>query len=253
MFTLVGFYDATAHIALAEVDAIADPHVRVSVNDIYVPIWNKLMAAIALGQNISECRLQSPSLRRLANQRIAPVLASVSPTNVNVNSWLHDFKESPRTLDMAEALNAFCINGGVTDEFVLVWLMDKLESLPAGELFTVQATASVTGIVGQWVNAAITFTQTLPAGRYAIVGMRAEDTSLLAARLVYPDIGARPGCYASYDTGIDNINLFRYGKLGSWGEFEHDAPPTVDFLAQTAGAITPEVIFDLVQVRVGRR
>lgn len=252
MFTLVGYYDKTTHAALAEVDAIADPHMRVSVNDIYVPALNKIMAVIACGQNLTECRLQSPSLRRMANQRIAPVLASISPTNVNVNSWLHNFLKAPRTLDISEALNVFAINGGATDEFILVWLMDALEALPAGEIFTVQATASVTGLLGKWVNAAIGFAQTLPAGRYAIVGARAEDAKLLAARFVFPDISPRPGCFASLSTGIDDTHLFRYGELGNWGEFEHDAPPTVDFLAQTAGAITPEIILDLIQVRAGR-
>ncbi|GAI91217.1 unnamed protein product, partial [marine sediment metagenome] len=125
-------------------------------------------------------------------------------------------------------------------------------ALPAGEIFTIEATATVSGLVGYWVNTAISFVQTLPAGRYAIVGMRVEDTDPLAARLVFPDISPRPGCIGSSTTGTDSIHKFRYGELGNWGEFEHDAPPTVDFLAQADGAVSPEIIFDLIQVRAGR-
>jgi len=74
-----------------------------------------------------------------------------------------------------------------------------------------------------------------------------------AARLVFPDVSHRPGAPGS-DSGIYyNKDLFRYGRLGSWGEFEHDAPPTVDFLGNGADARSPEVYFDLIQVRAGRR
>ena len=255
MFTLVGFYDATQHNTLAAVDAIPDPHIRVSGDDIYVPMWNKVMAVVAEGQNIAQCRLQSPSLRRLANQRIVPVNATVTPVTADRMRYFQDFKEHPRTLDIAEALNVFAVNGGATDEFILVWLMDAMAPLPAGEIFTIESTviAAVTLVLGEWVNGAMTFTQTLPAGRYAVVGMRPEDGYVHAARLVFPDVSHRPGSPGTSNGTYYNKDLFRYGRLGSWGEFEHDAPPSVDFLANTAGARSPEVYFDLIQVRAGRR
>ena len=255
MFTLVGFFDKTTHADLAAVDAIPDPHIRVSGDDIYVPMWNKIMAVEATGAGIAQCRLQSPSLRRLANQRIVPVNATVSPPTADRMRYFQDFKEHPRTLDIAEALNAYAVNGADTWEFILVWLMDKIEPIPAGEMFSIESTviAAVTFIEGAWVNGAMTFTQTLPAGRYAIVGMRPEDGNLHAARLVFPDVSHRPGALATTDGTYYNKDLFRYGRLGSWGEFEHDAAPSVDFLGNTAGARSPEVYFDLIQVRAGRR
>ena len=253
MFTLVGYYDATEHTALAEVDAIADPHIRVSGNDIYVPSWNKILAVFAGGADMTDCRLQSPSLRRMANQRIEFVYPEAFPAANWMSSFAHIWKERARTLDIAEALNAFCINGGTTDEYVFVWLMDKLEALPAGEIFSIEGEVSLTSVEGAWVNGAITFTQTLPAGRYALVGMRAQDGAGVAARCVFPDISPRPGVIASqhyYEPGIPD---FRYGGLGSWGEFEHDAPPSIDVIRNAALTITTYVIFDLIQVRAGRR
>jgi len=263
MFTLVGFYDATTHAALAAVDAIDDPHMRVSGNDIYVPELNRIMGALAAGADMTECRLQSPSLRRMANQRIAPVgkqalplvrsVAAVDDVGDDANLLYHDFRVNPRVLDIAESLNAYAANGGDTAEWILAWLMDKIEPLPAGTMFSIEATTNPTGVLGNWVNDALTFSQTLPAGRYAVVGMRVEDTAVVAARLVFVGLPWRPGVIGVSGTDLGDIKAFRFGGTGSWGEFEHDAPPTVDTLANAAGAITPEVILDLVQVRAGRR
>ena len=255
MFTLVGYYDLTEHTALAEVAAIADPHVRVSGNDIYVPSWNKIGIVVAGGAKMTQCRLQSPSLRRLANQRIAPVHTVALPLASVEIPRVFDYHLNPRTLDVAEALNAFCVNGAVTgnEEWVLIWLMDVIAPLPAGEIFSIEGTLTVTGVKGNWVNGALTFSQTLPAGRYALVGMRSEDSAVVAARCVFPDIAARPGCLGSVSyAGADNP-LFRQGRLGNWGEFEHDAPPSIDVLCNAAGSVTPEIVFDLIQVRAGRR
>ena len=253
MFTLVGYYDATEHTALAEVDAIPDPHVRVSLNDIYVPMWNKMLAVFAGGSNMIECRLQSPSLRRLVNQRIEFVYPQAMPASDWMALEAHIWKERARTLDIAEALNALCINTAAAAEYVFVWLMDKLEALPAGEIVSLEGIVTVTPVIGNWVNGAITFTQTLPAGRYALCGMRIRGGSVIAARCVFPDVSPRPGCIGTPHYYEPGIAAFRYGGLGNWGEFEHDAPPTIDVLGPTEASLTFDVVMDLIQVRAGRR
>jgi len=272
MFTLVGYYDAVAHPTLAPVTAIPDPHVRVSGNDIYVPEWNKILGVLASGDDMTECRLQSPSLRRLANQRVTPVgnyalpltIASqyvneggtatytIYSKDVDPDVYFNNLLERPRTLDIAEALNAYAVNGSATAEWILVWLFDTIEALPPGEIISVEATSSVTLVVGEWVNGALTFTQTLPAGRYAVVGMRAQHSNLVAARFVFVGLPHRPGVLGVAGPGYPEIPLFRFGHLGNWGEFEHDSPPTVDFLGSTAGSVTLDVYLDLIQVRAGR-
>ena len=253
MFTLVGFYDCTQHDALAEVDGIADPHVRVQGNDIYVPSLNKLLGVFAGGANLTDVRLQSPSLRRLVNQRISPVHPEPLPVGSYHGIRAHFWKVSPRTLDIAEALNVFAINAGATDEYIFVWLMDKLEPLPAGSIVTIEGSATITDVEGAWVNGAIVFNQTLPAGRYAVAGMRAQGGQTVAGRLVFPDTSPRPGCMGRAHYYELDLPETRYGGLGSWGEFEHDAPPTVDAIGNAGGEQTHTICLDLVQVRAGRR
>ena len=253
MFTMVGYYDATAHAALAAIAAIADPHVRVSDNDIYVPALNKMLGVFAGGADITECRMQSPSLRRLVNQRIEFVYPEPMPPANWMSLGVHLWMERARTLDIAEALNAFCLNLGNTAEFVFVWLMDKLEALPAGEIASIEGIVTVTDVVANWVNGAITFTQTLPAGRYALCGMRMRGGEGVAARCVFPDISPRPGVIGTPHYYEPGIAAFRYGVLGNWGEFEHDAPPSIDILGSLAGEYTHDIVMDLIQVRAGRR
>jgi hypothetical protein len=108
-------------------------------------------------------------------------------------------------------------------------------------------TTSVTLSAYAWTNAALTFSQTLPMGRYQVVGMRARSTGLIAARLVFVGFSWRPGC-VGHDavSDIDN-DVFRQGRLGVWGEFEHDTPPTVDFLSVSADS-NPTVWLDLIKV-----
>lgn len=254
MFTLVGYFDTDAHAALAAIAGIADPHVRVSNNDIYVPKLNKLLGVFAGGATMTDCRLQSPSLRRMVNQRITPIYPEPLPAGSWYGDRGHFWKERARTLDVAEALNAFVINAAAAaDEYVFVWLMDKLEPLPVGEIVTIEGTATVLGVVGSWVNSALVFGQTLPAGRYAIVGMRAGEGECVAARLVFPDTSPRPGCMGSKYFFTHDLLETRYGGLGNWGEFEHDAPPTIDILANVATTPAHPIALDLIQIRAGRR
>lgn len=260
MFTLVSYYDVAAHPALAAIPGIADPHIRVAANDIYVPALNKILAIVAHGEDIDAVRMQSPSLRRMVNQPLTTIHSAPGcpPSGMAVAQNVDDFHLNPRTLDIAEALNAYCMNpapGGA--EYVFVWLMDALESLPSGEIFSIEGTTTSVGVLGTWVNGALVFTQTLPAGRYAVVGMRSESNIgvhvVVATRLVFPDISPRPGVVACHSAWQHSNPLFRHGALGSWGEFEHDAPPTIDCLdTADPGAAIP-IILDLIQVRAGRR
>ncbi len=258
MFTTIAYSDAVAKVALAPIAGVPDPHVRVVGNDIWIPPTNQLIGAMAGGVAVVEARLDSPSMRKLSNQRISPVALAILPMTRLVDfdgniSFVNDWLAHPRVLDEGEALEALAINGGATDEWVVVFLQDKPEPLPAGPIISVWGQVTLVGVLATWVNGAIVFAEVLPAGRYAVVGMRVEDPACVAARLVLSASYWRPGCMgANLPDDSDHPN-FRYGKMGSWGEFEQLAPPTMDILANAAGGLVAEVILDLVQVRAGSK
>jgi hypothetical protein len=241
-FTLVGWYrSVNTGGDLTELTALADQHVRVEANNIIVPRdVAYLAAAMHLAATAVQAQISSPSLRRTVLLDIAPVNVGAEPT---FPALFHNMFYNPIPLTPDESLRALAAGGETAAEgkTVLAWLSDGKLTPVSGEIYTVRATGSTTLTANAWTNVALTFSQTLPAGTYQVVGMRAMSNGCVAARLVFVGGIWRPGVI-----GLDAVNdpgepLFRNGNLGVFGEFYHDQPPTVDFLSISAD--TSEVVF----------
>ena len=77
--------------------------------------------------------------------------------------------------------------------------------------------------------------------------MHAFSTGLICARLVFVGYQWRPGVIGFASNILFNREAFRDGKWGSFGEFAHNTPPTVDFFSSSAD--TAETLYlDLVKV-----
>lgn len=247
MFTLVGWSQSVDQAAVAAIAGVPDPHVRINGNDVIVPTQiANLIGAYANGVNITRAQLQSPSLRRFLNIEVAPVDISVTPTTP---VRFHDLRSIPVKLDGEEALNALTAeNGaGATRMNAFAWLADQAITPVKGDIRTVRVTATTTLVAFTWTNGALTFDQTLPAGRYQIVGGRMNSAGLIAWRCVIPAYAWRPGAIGVIvDSGAEQ-DWFRWGSWGVWGEFNHNTPPTIDWLSATADtAETGE--FDLIKI-----
>lgn len=259
MFTLVGYLNDLSAVSIAAqgaYTALADPHITTWLTDIFVPKWNKLMGVYAVGTTMVDLRLESPSLRRLTYERISPVENAVNfPSDHNPDGFLYDRFERPRELVVSEHLQAHTPTGeafaGADISFIGVALGDGITPIPSGPIFSVHATCLAGGTKWLWSNTTLTLTEDIPAGRYAVVGMKFMEATALAARLVFQEGGPRPGCIGTIDEQSPDCSRFRAGKAGLWGEFEHDALPTIDTLSDLAGA-AGTVILDLIQIRAGR-
>ena len=247
MFTLVGWSQSQiGNPGLVGVNALPDPHIRVVSKDIIVPALNQLASVYAIGATLVGAQLQSPTLRRTLNLDVSPVEGATIPPNI---PKFVDTHTTPLHLTTDEALDAFVTDtaGTAEQDTVLAWLSDGNYNLPAGDIFTVKATAATTLVAYAWTNAALTISQALPAGRYAVVGMHAYSTGLIAARLVFVGYQWRPGVIGLANNTSFNRGLFRYGNWGEFGEFAHNTPPTVDFFSSSAD--TAETVYlDLVKV-----
>jgi len=246
-FTLVGWHESIdASAALTKIAALPDPHIRVEGNNIIVPSLNQLCFVYAIGSGLYRAQLDSPSLRRFLLYDIAPVDTGAEPgMYYNIQSLLRF--NSPYPLDVNEPLSCSVLNAGLNWTTVFVWLSDGAITPIIGDFLTVRATGSTTLTAYEWTNVAITFDQTLPAGRYAVVGMRYRGANAIAARLVVPGYAWRPGCIGIDGYGEAPIPIFRNGGLGNWGEFEHNTPPTVDCFARAADT-AQYFYFDLLKV-----
>lgn len=247
MFTTIGWSESQDTSGnLTNVAALADQHVRVSGDDIYVPELNILLGAIGIGATISRARITSPSLRALALPDFAPVAIGAE---LAAADFLYFRLRHQLELVTNEVLNAQVAEtaAGAEQETVLAWLADALPDPVAGDIRTVRATNATTLVANAWTNGALTLDQTLPVGRYAIVGARAESAGLLAFRFVFVGGIWRPGGLGCDAAGDPDPQGQRMGGWGVWGEFDSLTPPSVDFLSVSAD--TSQVLYlDLIRL-----
>lgn len=234
-FTQIAYSASQDSSTLLNVAALVDPHVRVIGNDVVVPDALPYVGGVyAIGVSLTRAQIVSPSIRRRYPFEVTPIEIAAQPADpVKYNPFFY----SPIALDGDEALNFQAAeNGaGATRQTGLVWLCDGATAPMTGaEMFTIRATNASTLTAFAWTNGALTFNDTLPAGQYQVVGMRASSAGLLAARLVFSQYPWRPGCIGSAILGSQAAPIFRLGALGEWGQFAHNTPPTVDFLSVSA-------------------
>ncbi|MGB9740127.1 hypothetical protein [Chloroflexus sp.] len=249
MFTLVGWSEAQAYGATyAAIAALPDPHVRVEGVNVIVPADLPYIGGLyGVGANLTAVRVDSPSLRRVSPVDISYIDAAAEPSSPGT---FEDRFTSPIPVVSYEPLRALTSNNassGTTRVSVLTWLTDGPQVPVSGDIYTVMATSSTTLTAYAWTNGALTFSQVLPAGRYQVVGMVAQSAGLIAARLLFVGGKWRPGCLCRDSVSDVSPSVFRFGRLGVWGEFNHDAPPTVDFLSSSADS--SEIVWlDLIKV-----
>jgi len=250
-FTLVGWQQSLDEDGvLVPIDACADQHVAVSGDKIYVPSLNKLVAEyVAQANTVTHAQLQSPSLRRVALLDIPLVQGGVRPSG---GESFMPHLNCPIELAEGEGLEAY-INkpaDGAIVATVIAYLADGALTPVVGEVFTVKFTATITSILTQWVNGAITLGQVLPVGRYAIVGAKVMEAAgdLIAFRFVVAGYEWRAGGLTCSDLGASPEHEQRYGRMGIWAEFDSSAPPTLDILAAAAAAQTVVGYVDLIKV-----
>jgi hypothetical protein len=257
MFTLTGFLeDIDPGAAWTQLAALADQHIKVVGDDLYVPNDLPNIAAAAFGIDTTTeafVRIVSPSLRARSNIYFEPTNGqSGAAQEPNSPQIATDLRSSPIPLVPGEQLNCETNSnpGAAQDQWGLLWLSDGPLVPVEGDIFTVPATNTTTLTANAWTNGALTFSSDLPRGRYAVVGMRARSAGLVAARLVFIGGRWRPGVLGTDTVGDIEAPMFRLGGMGEFGQFEDDEAPSVDFLSISADS-AQDVILDLIQVRAG--
>lgn len=250
VFHLGAFYQSIDPAgALTAINAVQDQVITTSGVDLRVPLGlaNMIGAAALLNDaSASRAQVQSPSLRAIANVDIEPIVAA-AVFGTPPEQSLHP--ESPVPLAPNESVNFAMLSdpAAAAAHYGLIWLADGPQAPVKGPMYTVRATAAAALAAGQWVNGNLSFSQTLPAGTYQIVGMRARGTNLVAARLVFVGGTFRPGVAAVNALADLDTYWQRFGNMGVFGQFDSTTPPTVDCLGVTDVAQTFD--FDLIRVK----
>lgn len=243
---LIGYETSASQAALAAITPIPDPTLRIAGSDFYVPKGlNQVIAAAALINSATatlRAQIQSPSLRATLNFDISPInngLVFGSLPRIN------RFFGSPLQLAENEPLDVYVQNGAAVMNRAFIWLADGPITPTKGKIFTVRATGAASLVTASWVNTALTFGQTLPAGHYQVVGLRVWGANLVAARLFFVGSGWRPGVPALNTEDNNEWPDFRFGNMGVLGEFDNTTPPTLDCMGVTDSAQV--VLLDLIK------
>lgn len=251
MHNLVAYYASLANgSALANLTPVADPLVTVSANNRFIfPDDYYIGAAMGLIPNGTRWRLNTPSMRTIALPELFPFNNGTSPTsNPPMVGPIWGDLRIPRNDECGMDIS----RGGAAaaDTFVGLWLAPRMVPAPEGPTLTMRATGSVTLTDGTWVLFTLTFDQTLPYGKYAVVGMHVFCASGIFARLTFPgQTQFRPGVPVTQNqTDYVNPQMFRYGNFGLFGVFDSTAQPSMEMLGQAAGAQSPVILLDLIKV-----
>ena len=252
-FTIGGFAeDIDSAGANVNITALPDPHLFTSGDNLRVPNLNQLSFVFGgLGSGGDGLmRLASPSLRDISRLVVAPINGlndgDVEPSDPPA---VMDMSRHPRQLATDEQLQVVIDSdtSAASFQWLFLGLSDGVPTVPSGEIVTVHATSSTTVTARAWTTTTVSFADTLPTGRYQVVGLRAVGATMIAARLVFKPGTWRPGCIASdAQTTIDSA-LFRAGNLGIWGEFESVTPFDIEVVCGSADSAQSYSV-DLIQV-----
>lgn len=247
-FTLVGYYEnVDTGGALTQINAVPDQHITFDNKDILVPDWaSNFLQAVAMNDTITQSRVSAPSLRQRSELDLTP--NGITTTN-SVISGIMNRADRPLSLTPGEGLR-FSVaetSSGAIGCYGFVWLEGERTPTPDGEIETIRATSTTTTTPSVWTLCKLDLSQQLRSGKYAIVGLRVESATLLAARLVIPGSAYRPGVIGARSPNHMRVDVTSNRQLGSWGEFEHTFVPQLEVITATADT-AQTVYLDVIKI-----
>lgn len=252
MFTLVGWSESQAGTTTYQnIAAVPDNHLKVVGDYVYLSALNNLIGVYACpGSEALFAYLASPSLRKLAYYDLAAIEIDVEPSALPP---INLFPESPIPLEQNEGLE-FLIKSSATASVVMsavAYLSDGAIAPVSGAISTFLATAGAAAantVASKWSAVAITFRQTLPVGRYAVVGAKLVEDNAVAFRFIPIGESHRPGGIASGLVNESPPVQQRNGKMGVWFEFDSVTPPSVEILSHTAITADADLYLDMIKI-----
>lgn len=247
MFHVSGFTTSyTAAGTLTQLVAAPDIILQSRDSAIVCKGFNKPGALWAFGATVTRSQFQAPSLRNVAQLEVQPVMNAMPGAGAAPGGLFVD--DHPYQLDDGEELAAYVAHSaaGAERNYAFVRLHDTVPQPinPNTKIYTVRITGTTTLTANAWSNAALTFDQNLPRGKFACVGGRFNSAGALAWRFVVNNITNRPGGVAQQsDLALDSP-FQRRGKLGVWFEFDYLSPPTIDVFSTSADT-SEEGVIDL--------
>jgi hypothetical protein len=252
MFTLIAWQESLASggFVYQNLAACVDPHIHYQGDYNFVPaLWPKVIFGAGRGKDMLSFKINSPSLRGRYAAGMGPV-DNLSSLQYYQKPNCNDLTKSPLPLVPTEGVEALVqrATGSASYLSAILALSDGPVTPVTGEIYSIDFSATITTVLSTWVNGAITLEETLPAGRYQLVGAVLWGLEAIAFRFVIPGANHRPGGIACHDIQTTVPDFQRNGGLGVWGEFDHDTLPSMDLIAETAASQGVGGCLDLIKI-----
>lgn len=234
--------------ALTELTPVSDETTFIAQNDLMVPDGHTdLCLAYALGVNLDQAEFDSPSLRTLSRVSVPWTDHSIEPTdNLQVPGYLMNI---PKVVP-GEALNCYVKDSGgaANRKTVALWMADGPIAPVSGQNSRlVRGSATFAAVPYEWSNGQIVLETDLPQGRYAVIGMRVQGTTTIAARLIFPKQGFRSMVLGTDSETQRMDDRFLNGSFGVMGEFQNFVPPRLEAYCAEADA-KQDVMLNVVKI-----
>lgn len=210
-----------------------------------------LLWAAVMGPTLDAARIESPSLRLPAFPQIIPVTVGAVP---GAEPRVDDYSRQPFRLSTREQLGVTGVDPAAAPGRVtaLLGLRANADPLPPGNIIKLRGTSTTAATANAWSTIEpVTYTNDLPDGLYALVGMTYFAANGQAARAIFSSPGNniyRPGCIANVAVGGQPFAGFMDGRYGKWGEFTADNIPNIEVLCNGATAVH-EVELYIIKIR----
>jgi hypothetical protein len=231
MFHLCAFFNASAGgLTDEDTPAVSDQVITISNNHFIPPVPAYIKMATLNGATAARLKISSPKLRALAQLQFPrATVATDNPTAGQIN----DCSPMPIKVNAIDELSALVTTtAGASSNIVGLWLDDGNTQHPRGEPYWIHGNSTFTSVAHTWTSGAIVFDQTLPAGKYSIIGMDVFAATTTFARLIFPTGGWRPGVLVRSAVGANLPEYFQNGYFGEFGQFASVAQPQLEVFSR---------------------
>lgn len=236
--TAAWFEDFGAVSVDQAVAALQDGVLTIRSTDFF--FFDEPLAALYVGiygADMENARLNSPTIRSVTQPYLLPVGNAVIPPT---RPLIADLTRNPFRLKAQENISLEVTEDTVAGSNItgVIGLRTRKTPAPPGDIWTIRGTSAGPAVANAWTNAGvITWTNDLPPGRYAVVGGASFSTTMIGFRIVFTSTTGqkvRPGGIGAAREDSWIHPMFRYGRLGVWGEFDQVIFPEFEVLCNAA-------------------
>lgn len=233
-FHTVAWTATVATVSATDVPPVADQQILVQNNHFVFSNLATILYAAWMHAVAGQAQFVTPSLRQVTSPRLHNLIRAAQPATF---PQLQDYRRNPLQIKPLEELQLLVTNAAATSGVgwgVAGINTGNAKQSQAGQPFTLRGIATTAAVAGAWTLINVTWSDSLPNGRYAVNGLSHASAGGIASRLIFKNQVDRPGALSQVSEFLIQNQMFLDGGLGEYGTFENYAMPQVEVLALSA-------------------